>query len=285
MPFLTAEGISKLVVELLSRALVLPQTVLRVPGRDFSGPNGATVTIRVPKRRTANEQITPGTDISGSFAAIDEDPISLTVHHLFDAALVTDEDLTLGIEAFGRQVSAPQVAAVAELAEDQLAEVMNDMAAAFPLTGNIEDDVLQAREMLTDNRVPAGRRYLAVSPDVATEMLKLDKFSRVDTSGSPSALRDAVLGKIYGLTVVESNALSAGTGVAYHESGFAFASLSPAIPQGASSAAQATANGIAIRQLFAFIPAILSDVSVVSTFAGAVLVDADRVVKIGEVGS
>lgn len=274
MSVLTAKQISSLALELLVRTLVLPRTVARPPGAEFSGPNGATISVRVRQGRTANTQSTPGAPIS--YEDVDEVSVDVTLSHLYDATRLTDEDLTLGIENFGSQVLEPQIASVSVGAEELLAAVMNTVTPTIS-GGDVdaEDMVLEARETLTRNEVPLGNRWLAVSPEFSTPLLRLDKFTRVDASGAPSALRDAVLGKVYGLMVVESPALDAGTALAYHETGFCFANRAPAIPAGAADAAIDSRDGIAVRTLRDFDASILSDVSVISTFAGAAIVHED----------
>jgi len=295
MTVITAQAISSLAFELLSRTLVLPRTVARPPGGEFTGPNGATLTVRVRQTRTAQEQESPGAPID--YVGIDEKSVDVTLGHLYDATRITDEDLSLAIQDFGAQVTAPQVQAIALGAEDKLAATMNDLAIDLAVNvsdaTDVEGAVLAAREQLTRDGCPAGGRWLAVSPEFATPLLSLDKFSRVDASGSTSALRDAVLGKVYGLNVVESAALDPGTAIAYHETGFVVANRPPALPQGASNAATENRDGIALRVLFDFDPGVLSDVTVVSTFAGAAVVYEDgdgiegeterpRSIKLGE---
>ena len=280
MAFLTAKRISRTAIALLTRTLVLPMTVTRVAGEEFAGSNGDTVTVRVPVPQSARTQESPGSSIT--YDDITEVPVDVTLAHLYHATKVTDESLSLEIEQFAEQVTLVQVSAVATGGEDELAGAMNAVAADITdVDGdNIEDSILEARETLGSNDVPVGDRWLAVSPEVATLMLKLDKFSRVDASGDDSALRQAILGRIYGLMVVESNALTSGTAVAYHRSGFAFATRTPVVPRGAADSATATEAGIGLRQIFQYDPNVLSDASVISTFAGASLVDADRVVKL-----
>lgn len=280
MAFLTAKRISRTGVALLTRTLVLPMTVTRVPGDEFAGSNGDTVTVRVPVPQSARTQESPGNTIT--YDDITEVPVDVTLAHLYHATKVTDESLSLEVEQFGEQVTLVQVSAVATGGEDELAGAMNALAndVTSVTASNIEDSILTARETLGNNDVPVGNRWLAVSPEIATFMLKLDKFSRVDASGDDSALRQAILGRIYGLMVVESNALTAGTAVAYHQSGFAFATRTPVAPRGAADSATATQAGIGLRQIFQYDPNVLSDASVISTFAGASLVDADRVVKL-----
>ena len=63
MAVLTAQGISGVALELLTRMLVLPRTVASVPGTEFAGANGDTITVRVRLPRTAKVQETPGSAI------------------------------------------------------------------------------------------------------------------------------------------------------------------------------------------------------------------------------
>lgn len=281
MAFLTAKGISRTAIALLTRTLVLPMTATRVPGEEFAGANGDTITIRVPVPSVARTQASPGAAIT--YDDVDEVAVDVTLAHLYHATRITDEDLSLALESFAEQVTLKQVSAVATRAEDQLAGAMNVLPSELGIAADgsdVETQVLAAREALGEANVPSGMRWLAVSPQVATFLLRLDKFSRVDASGTDSALRDAIIGRIYGFQVVESNALNTGTAVAYHQSGFVFGNRTPVTPRGAADSATATEGGVGLRQIFQYDPDVLSDASVVSTFAGASLVDADRVVKL-----
>jgi hypothetical protein len=277
---LTAKQISGLAVNLLTRKLVLPMTVQRVPGSEFSGPNGSTITVRVRQPRASREQSTPGADIT--FDSPDETAVSLTVAHLYSGDLLSDEDLTLNLEDFGRQILQPEVAAVATGGEDQLAGEMNGLDldstiefGATPDPDADEDVVLAAREQLTSDDIPLGRRWLAVSPDIATRLLKIEKFVKANEAGSDSALRDAVIGRAYGFNVVESNAIDAGTAVAYEESGFVWVSRPPVSPASVDSATS-TVAGVSLRAIRQYIPTKLSEASVVSTFSGAAAVHEDE---------
>ena len=284
MPFLTAEQISRLAVELLVRRIVLPRTVLRVPGRDFAGPSGGTVTLRVPVPREAREQETPKTPIT--FDDTDEVPQTFQVRHIYDGEQVSDEDLTLSIEDFGRQVLAPQVAAVATRAERELAAAMNDLTAetSFPIEpadpgdedhAGLEDTILEAGELLDNDDVPAGDRTLAVGSRIARRLLRNPKLVKVNESGSPDALRQASLGNLYGFEIVKSAALTSTEATAYHRSGFAFATVTPVSPQGAASSSTAARDGITVRVIRQYNPSILSEEVVTSVFAGALALAED----------
>jgi hypothetical protein len=84
---------------------------------------------------------------------------------------------------------------------------------------------------------------------------------KANESGSASALRDAVIGRVYGFTVVESNALTEDEAVAYHSSGFVFATKAPSQVNGADSAS-VSENGIAMRAVRDFDPGVLSEVCI-----------------------
>src|SRR5688572_30048815 len=99
MALLTSKPISALAVALLQRQLVLGATVLRVNGAEYAGGSGGVVSVRVPVARTANTQSTPGATITSS--AISETSVDVTVSHLYDAGILTDEDLSLKLQDFG----------------------------------------------------------------------------------------------------------------------------------------------------------------------------------------
>jgi hypothetical protein len=291
MSFLTAQGIAPLSLELLKRKLVLPMTVSRVSPSAFVGPNGGTVTVRVRQPRTANVQSTPGADVSGNFTAIAEVPVDVALKHLYDGTPLSDEELTYELADFGSQVLEPLTTSVATGAENQLATALN----ALTLDGEIEfaatasnDDtravVLAARERLTSDEVPAGNRFLAVSPSIATRLLTVPELVQVDASGTASALRDATIGRYYGFTVVESTGLTPDTCVAYHRSGAVWANRAPAEASGADSSTTSS-DGISLRTVRDFDANTLSELCVVSTFAGASVVVDDESPGSGESGT
>lgn len=279
MSFISLERLSELAVELLSRTIVLPATVLRVPNTDYDG-SGGTVTIRVPQRRTAEP-------VEGAleYGNIDETPVQVEVARWYDAAKVTTDQRSLEIVSFGSQVLQPMVAAVAEAGENVLATTMNEVEATADFSDLTDaeatrEDILAIREGLTTNDVPQANRTLACSPDVITGLLRIPDFVRSNESGSDSALRNAIMGRLFGLDVIESNALETGSAVGYHRSAFAFTSLAPALPDGAK-AAHAVADGLALRIVYSYLTSDASDVILVDTYGGAVLTDADRVIRYG----
>lgn len=278
MALLTSQGISRVAIALLNRQLVLPRTVTMVPGGEFAGSNGDTITIRVPQPGSARTQSSAGDALTAD--DVTEIPVDVSLSHLYHLKNISDQELSLELEDFSRQIGRIQVDAVATGAEDELATAMNGLSADYSFANSAsdsdtEDQILQAREDLSSNNAPNGDRYFAVSPDIATRVLNVDKFVQVDQSGSDQALRNAVIGRLYGFTFIESNALDAGEAVAYHRSGFAMANRTPVRPRGVSESSTASAGGIGLRHIFQYDASTAQDQSLVSTFAGAAAVYED----------
>lgn len=277
MAFITAQAgpISQIAAPLLARSLVLPMTVTRQSRTDFQGPSGATVNVRVPQPGTGEEQAAGG----GNLTAEEIVEVSVAVTVALQQFLVNLDEyqLNLEIEDFARQVTAIQVEAIARRSEAKVAAVMNALTAdiEFAATAAAADTkatVLAAREALSEADAPAGGRYLACSPSIVSRLLQVDEFVRADASGATTALRQADVGSLYGLRVVESNSLDQDEAVAYHSSGFVFATFPPMNPEGATSSAVANYQGIAVRSLFQYNPANATEQALVSAFAGAAAV-------------
>lgn len=281
------QKISALAVELLARSVVLPATVMRVPGAEYGGASGDTVTVRVRQNRTAEIQATPGDTIN--FDSINEIGVDVQVHHIYNAVPITDEDLSLNLVDFGSQVVQPSVLAVSRRAEQFIADLMNNMAADDSVDSPSGDQgkdyaaaIKDACQTLDEADVPAGDRYCAVSPYAARRLLDYEGIERAESYGSPSAVQDATIGRYAGFTIVKSNALTAGTLVAYHRSAFAMANRAPVPPRGVSQQQTQTytESGYSLRVLFDYDVSKLTDVMAVSTFSGAAVVDPDRAYKV-----
>jgi hypothetical protein len=281
MTQVTSERVSRIAIQLLHRTLALPMTVTRVPADEFTGPSGGEVILRVPVPTNARTQDGPGGTIT--YDDINETPVTVGLEHIYHGTRVSVQARTLDIENFATQITLPQVQAVARGAEDELATVMNALPVEVPVTSaeDVDAAILEARATLGKNDVPLDMRWLAVSPDFATFLLGKPNLTPFDSPPTPTALTEARIGRYRGFTVVETNSLTGTRAVAYHQSGFAFGNVAPVRPEGATESSTATQDGISLRHIFLFDPNTAQDRSLVSTFAGASLVDADRVVVLG----
>lgn len=284
MSVLTAKGISSLAIELLSRKLVLPKTVSMVPGNEFVGPNGGTITVRVPQPSAARTQGSAGAALTAD--DVSEIPVDVSLSHIYHLKNISDQEGTYSLEDFGRQITKPQVDAVAAGAEGLLVTIMNGLAVEgsptyefdiTPASGTEEDEtrrvLLEARKFLSQADAPAEDRWLACGSDVFNRVLKL--LTPVDFSGSTDALRNAIAGRVYGFNVIEVPGMDVGEAVAYHKSAFAMAIRAPQNPKGATQSAAITGQGLALRQVFQYDAGTAQDQSLVSTFAGAAAVYED----------
>jgi hypothetical protein len=159
---------------------------------------------------------------------------------------------------------------------------------ALPSTLTVKADgtdlhsvLIEARKRMNKAGVPLEDRYFACSAEVEAMLLNdpNKKLVPVDASGSPAALREAIVGRLYGFTVFSSNYLSDGSGAAYHSTAFPLVTRALDIPAGATFGQSMTYNGFALRLIRDYDPGFQQDRSVVSTLVGADVTKDDGVIK------
>ena len=115
--------------------------------------------------------------------------------------------------------------ALAEDAEEYLLDLMV-AGATNANTGSVDVDtsaealaaIRAIRTSMANAKVPASGRYLAVNPDFAD--LILEGLSDASAAGTDNELRNGVIGRLYGFTIVETPMLeTSGTpgAIGYHE--------------------------------------------------------------------
>ncbi|HEX8626732.1 MAG TPA: P22 phage major capsid protein family protein [Catenuloplanes sp.] len=270
--FLKPTVIARTALGLLQREIVLPALVWRDAVADFTGAQGDTVTLRVPARLTARTM--PMRDRTNPIVVdeLTETKVDVSLDtHVYNAVAVTDEELTLDISDFGTQVLQPQIRAVAEGLENQLAAEM--VAASYATTVTVdrakpEDTVVDARAALNKANVPMGDRFLVLGADMESVFLKAEGLKKADESGSDSALREASLGRIRGFGTYVSNAIPANVGYAFHRSAYVLGMRAPVVPDGAAFGRSESYAGMSMRWLRDYDALFLRDRSVVSVFTG-----------------
>jgi hypothetical protein len=168
---------------------------------------------------------------------------SITAEALNDTEVVLDIDqekaFSVNVDDVDRVQASSEFApwvdsAGRALAEDAETYVLTEMLAGAS-DGNPDDveidtaDEAKAairaiRKEMANNKVPAAGRFVVVNPDMADLLIQgLDDAS---VAGTDSELRNGVIGRLYGFTVVESPLFSADTpaAIGYHEAMFAFVS-------------------------------------------------------------
>ncbi len=267
---------------LLQREIVLPRLVWRQPDAKFVGALNDTITLRVPAVRTAKTRtMRSNSPLVAEDLAETSVPVKLDTH-VYDLLNIRDEELTLDIVDFTRQVLAPQMRGVAEGMEDVIAGALSaadwqaDPVEFTEGTDEPYDVAVDANKALNKLKVPRSGRVLLLGANVEAAFLKSDKLSKVNESGNDSALRDATITRVAGFTVVGSNAIGEDDAWAFHQTAIAFGNVAPALPDGASMKARVSTEGLALRYLRDYNPTNSTgpvDRSLVDTFAGAVSVE------------
>jgi hypothetical protein len=303
--FIKPTVIANMVLGLLERELVLPRLVTRLGIEDFRGAYNDTVNVRIPAYTTAREQ----TWRSGSAITLDEltqSSFAVTLNkHPYSAVAIQDEELTLDITNFAAQVLNPQIRAVAEKLESYVYSAMTGADLHWPtITPSAGDspggggttaeydndakDVLvalnEANRRLNVKNVPRSDRVIVLGADVEAILLNGSQLLDASSAGGDDALRNAMVGRLYGMPVVSTNSIPSYEAWVFHQSAFILAQVAPIVPDGVVTGATASSDGLAVRWIRDYDPTTLRDRSVVSAFAGYASVeeDPDRTNTVGD---
>ncbi|QGJ94139.1 major capsid protein [Corynebacterium phage EmiRose] len=156
---------------------------------------------------------------------------------------------------------------------------------ADKLKATYKEDVLvairSARQVLGQRGVPATGRTLVVGANWEAALLSLDNLNKVNEAGDNGALlRQATLGNLYGFTIVVDYALEPNDAYAFQRDAVTLITRTTAAPRGASFASTVAAEGFTMRYLQDYDPDHLVDRAVVDTFAGAQVLDPQRIVRL-----
>lgn len=269
--FLHPDVIAAAALGILEREVVLPAFVTRMADSDFRGARGDTVTLRVPAYLEAREyEFRNDRQQPIEIDEIQEIGVDVKLDKMpYSAVALTDENLTLDIANFGEQVLGPQARAMVRSMEQTVADTIEDAPIATTVT---EADpfraAAKARAELNKQSVPLDGRALLLGADVETAYLSSPLLVRVDTSGSPAALRDAQIGRVAGFDTFVSQFIDADTAYAIHRSAFALANLAPVVPDGVSFGASQNYSGYAVRWIRDYDAMFLRDRSVLNSLIG-----------------
>jgi hypothetical protein len=259
---------------LLESNSVLSKLVYRDAEKSMVGGTGDTVRVRVPEVIEAVD----GTGQATQFTDIEDGslPVQLSAE-AYSAVLLSDRDLTLDLISFGAQVLQPQAAGVARFCEQAIAGVMNTASAES--THSISPSAplgafVRAAAEFTRREIPLQGRYMAIGPDAFEALLSVPSLQDAAASGNADVIEGGYFTKLLGFQVHVSPYLTGA--VAFTREGFALASRAPMNAEGAGFAATETHNGFALRYLRQFDVSQRADVSLLSTFVGAAVLDTNR---------
>lgn len=291
--FYTPEVVSRLMLGALVQDLILPRLVNRSAEADFGGGSGTVINIRTPPSVTGGGARTYDQTLrdAGTPIVLDritEATVPLTIGPmLYKGVPITDEDFTFELTDFTRQVVEPVAQPVGVGAEAVLGGVMNGFTASATITPDdtsesIHQAVLEARMTLNKRNVPPAGRILLVSPEIEMSLLTdtANRLVRYQDSGSTEALRNATIGRLYGMEVIVTNELTAWSFMIFNRDAFAFLLKAPPVPAGCTFGASISYQGLALRMIRDYDAAFMQDRLIVNVFAGAGVLDAQRAIRV-----
>lgn len=269
---------------LLQREIKLPALfVHKYSLSDFTGAEGDVINVRRPPILRARRKQWRGNDAI-VVDAIVKSKIQVKLDtHPYSAVHLSPEEATLDEVSYTRDIQAPQVRAILEDYEETVAAALQGADYVLGVVYNPADTsgesgdprkvAVEARKLFQTKNVPTSGRYWLVGANVSAAIAKHDKLQDVDTAGIPEALRDGVVGRLGGFTIIEISALGEDESYFVHETAVAPAAVAPVVPQGAAKGGGVAAGqGLAVTQVWDYDGDHMKDRSVVHAFTGATVI-------------
>lgn len=272
--FYNAEQVAKVAVALAVEDSYLGALVSRNFEGDLlgGGGKGRTVNVRIPAALIARSRGIDDTTSSIVLDSLTESTVPVTLgEHLYNAVGLSEGDLSLNLENFSAQVLAPQVAAVVDKIENEVAAALQGITLDTSIAWDVNKPVntfTQIRKVLRQRGVPTTGLNVVVGTNVYAALLDANAITDASQSGSTAALRDANVGQVRGFTVAESTRVDDDEIIAFHRDAFTLAVRAPVVPAGAAFGQTVSSNGYSLRYLRDYDVMHTMDRSMVSTFAG-----------------
>lgn len=245
---ITPSNVAKAALATYQYSAVLPRLVNRNYVTDFGGGRGDTITIRKQATLTAN-LFDRATGVVAQ--NITESSATFTINDIYDvSAIITQEQWDLHLNDFNFQVAEPMGKAMVRRSEEVIDAVLDAVSPTAGTYATILADIVAARARLNADEIPLDSRVLVIGSDVASKLIVLDQMIKADQSGDSNALRNAQIGRLFGMPVVESVIVDANKAYVWHKDAVTFASITPSMPQGATRASVSTFDSQAMRVVF-----------------------------------
>lgn len=216
------------VQQILSASLVMPgalkdYSAQAVPGLD---------TIKIPRMTAFTvTTVTPGSNIDSQAINVSTDNLDLNqfraIHFLVQDIANLQSNVSFVQEAVqqaAKDIAISQDAFLIDMLESGASAAAPDHRLAYVGGSIAAADILAARAALNVQNVPMDGRALVISPGSEAALMAISSFVRVDESGSDSALRNGMIGKLYGFNVLMSSQAEDLKSLAFHQSAGAYAS-------------------------------------------------------------
>ncbi|GMQ61194.1 P22 phage major capsid protein family protein [Vallitalea maricola] len=221
--FLTMQSIARQALPILVDNLVFPNLIYQDYSQEFAG-KGDTIQIKKPPVFQANDF---DEDNGVEVQDINTGKVSITLDKLADVSVeVTSKQLALEAAEFRQQVTEPMAVALAEKINREGLDLYQDIPYFSGTSGTTPgalQDISNIRKGLNKRKVPMSNRQAVWDVDADAKFTTLDALVNVDKAGTPMALREGSIGRVYGINNYYSQAVSV------HEAGTATGATDPKV--------------------------------------------------------
>lgn len=287
------EKVAATAATLLEKKLVVPSFFQHQSADDFKGGLNDAYSITVPgvlparKYGWRNNRSSPIV-----FDTYTERKVTTNFGaHPYSAVELTDEQKDFDLDgSFGRLVGAQTDSVRRQLENESVAALANapyKVTITAQASADIRKVARAARRALRNLNTPDGEQILLLGAGWEEKALADDALALASSVGERrtlAALERAVIGQLYGLTVVVSDEIDDDAAYAFVRSGFVFVSGVPTIPQSVAfgaSASSGSALNLGLRWIQDFDLNHYTDRSAFDLYAGFRYVD-DPLVTVDE---
>ena len=196
--FLTPQIIAQEALAILRNQLIFAELVHTDYANEFVKV-GDTITVRKPAELIAK-------DFAGSISAQDltEQGVTVKLDKFKDVSVsITSQQASLELRDFARQVIEPAMVALAQQIDEDLANFIFEKASGSVLASSATPstlaDIANVGKKLDIAKAPMQERHLVLSPEHKYRYALTEILTKVNFAGSNETLREALLGKVYGM--------------------------------------------------------------------------------------
>jgi hypothetical protein len=262
-------------IGVLEQELVLSRLIAREGVDQYKGAEDDTISYKIEGVLPHRDYAWRNDRSSGiQFDTYRERKIAVSFGgNTYSAVKLTDEQNDFDLDSWAKLLT-PQSKAVARGLEHKVLSTMVGANYEVTIGGvgqNIRSALIEARRVLNKFHAPKTSRILLVGSEFEAAMLEdsnLTIASNVGDDLAESALRDAMLGRVAGFTVVVDESIPGNEAYAFADSAFFLATGAPSVPNSVPFGATTSFEGFALRWVRDYDSEYMQDRSVVNCYSG-----------------
>ena len=196
--FITPTVVAKEAILALENNMVFGGLIHRAYSNEFKKV-GDTVIIRKPWDFATVHDFAGTPTVAPE--TIVETSVPVILNKLNDITFpITSKELSLDVKSFSEQCIAPAMRKHAQEIDYVIANLMVDVAAHYPVHATpAVADIAGIRTQLNLNKVPSANRSVVLHPQTEQPYIVLDAFLHAEKRGDTRALKEASMGRVFGM--------------------------------------------------------------------------------------